>query len=104
MISLRNSEFGYRNINPFFISFDSLVEYIRDIKAFIEAGELLNAKEYYSAVRLKPADSNDYFASLRENGISYFQAKAFGSKSIGAYRHQPGNDALHSFVSDLHAR
>ncbi|MBB6445250.1 bifunctional glutamate--cysteine ligase GshA/glutathione synthetase GshB [Bacillus benzoevorans] len=75
MISLRNSEFGYRNINPFFISFDSLEEYLRDIKALIEAGELLNAKEYYSAVRLKPADSGDYFASLRENGIAYLELR-----------------------------
>jgi glutamate--cysteine ligase len=75
MISLRNSEFGYRNQKLFDISFESLEKYISDVKTLIESEELLSVKEYYSAVRLKPADSNRYFDSLLEKGIAYIELR-----------------------------
>jgi len=75
MISLRNSEYGYRNKNSHFVSFHSIEEYIKDIKELIETDELLSVKEYYSSVRLKPAYGEDYFESLRENGIAYIELR-----------------------------
>jgi glutamate--cysteine ligase len=75
MISLRNSEYGYRNKNSYFVSFHSIEEYIKDIKGLIETDELLSVKEYYSSVRLKPANEEHYFEGLRENGIAYIELR-----------------------------
>ena len=75
MISLRNSEYGYRNKNPYFVSFDSIEEYIKDISGLIETDELLSVKEYYSSVRMKPANGKHYFESLRKNGIAYIELR-----------------------------
>lgn len=75
MVSLRNSEFGYRNKEPFFISYHSLEEYISDIQSLVESKELLSVKEYYSPIRIKPEDSHHYFESLRKNGIAYLELR-----------------------------
>lgn len=75
MASLRNSEYGYRNKYPYFVSFSSVDEYIASLKQLIARKELLSVKEYYSSVRLKPAAGMDYFAGLRENGIAYIELR-----------------------------
>lgn len=75
MNSLRNSECGYRNQKPYYVSFDSIEEYIRDLQILISSGELLSVKEFYSPVRIKPAHGNDPLEKLREHGIAYLELR-----------------------------
>lgn len=75
MNSLRNSECGYRNEHPFYVSFDSIEEYVRDLQSLISSKELLSVKEFYSPVRVKPARGKDLLEELLENGIAYLELR-----------------------------
>ena len=75
MNSLRNSEYGYRNHSPLYISFDSIEEYLQDMGALIHKKELLNEKEFYSPVRLKPAGGKNYVQTLLNQGIAYLELR-----------------------------
>lgn len=75
MNSLRNSECGYRNEKPLYVSLNSVDEYVHDLKQLIESGELLTVKEYYSPVRLKTARGEDPLEELLEDGIAYLELR-----------------------------
>ncbi|XJZ26914.1 bifunctional glutamate--cysteine ligase GshA/glutathione synthetase GshB [Bacillota bacterium Lsc_1132] len=75
MNSLRNSECGYRNQKPFYVSFDSIEEYVRDLHVLLDAKELLSAKEFYSPVRIKPVKGKDSLQSLLDHGIAYLELR-----------------------------
>ncbi|WP_071459572.1 bifunctional glutamate--cysteine ligase GshA/glutathione synthetase GshB [Bacillus massilinigeriensis] len=75
MASIRNSKYGYRNKRPFYVSFDSLEEYVRDLQSLIESKELFSVKEFYSTVRVKPAKGKDRLQKLLENGIEYLELR-----------------------------
>nr|WP_295970744.1 bifunctional glutamate--cysteine ligase GshA/glutathione synthetase GshB [uncultured Bacillus sp.] len=75
MISMRNSQFGYRNLKPYYVSLHSTEEYLHDLQALIKDEELLSVKEYYSSVRLKPVNGRNYFPSLLEQGIAYIELR-----------------------------
>ncbi|WP_289355595.1 bifunctional glutamate--cysteine ligase GshA/glutathione synthetase GshB [Paenibacillus sp. S-12] len=75
MNSLRNSVCGYRNEKPFYVSFDSTHDYVRDLNRLIRQGELLNAKEFYSPVRLKTAKGLNPLQELVEDGVAYLELR-----------------------------
>ncbi|MEI2358724.1 bifunctional glutamate--cysteine ligase GshA/glutathione synthetase GshB [Mesobacillus zeae] len=75
MNSLRNSGCGYRNDKPFYVSFNSIEEYVHDLQSLIESKDLLSVKEFYSPVRVKPARRNDYLQELLQNGIAYLELR-----------------------------
>lgn len=75
MNSLRNSEYGYRNLNPLYVSLTSVEEYVASLERLIRAGELMNAKEFYCPLRLKPAEGSDPLKALLENGIGYLEVR-----------------------------
>ncbi|WP_339317512.1 bifunctional glutamate--cysteine ligase GshA/glutathione synthetase GshB [Paenibacillus sp. FSL R10-2734] len=75
MNSLRNSECGYRNEKPLYVSFNSLEEYVHDLQALIESEELLSVKEFYSPVRLKTARGKQPLEELIQDGIAYLELR-----------------------------
>lgn len=75
MNSLRNSECGYRNEKPLYVSFDSLEAYVHDLQALIESEELLSVKEFYSPVRVKTARGKRPLEELMQDGIAYLELR-----------------------------
>jgi glutamate--cysteine ligase len=75
MNSLRNSSYGYRNKKPIYVSFVSVRQYVQALQAYIQTGELLSVKEFYSPIRLKSSAANDQLQSLLENGIDYLEVR-----------------------------
>ncbi|WP_268625189.1 bifunctional glutamate--cysteine ligase GshA/glutathione synthetase GshB [Paenibacillus alvei] len=75
MNSLRNSVCGYRNEKPLYVSFDSAHDYVRDLNTLIQQDELLNAKEFYSPVRLKTAKGLNPLQELLEDGVAYLELR-----------------------------
>lgn len=77
MNSLRNSLCGYRNEKSLHVSYDSVEAYVRDLRDWVRTGELLHAKEFYSAVRLKSAIKGDPLDNLMEHGVDYMELRLF---------------------------
>ncbi|MDH6431410.1 MULTISPECIES: bifunctional glutamate--cysteine ligase GshA/glutathione synthetase GshB [unclassified Paenibacillus] len=75
MNSLRNSECGYRNEKPLYVSFASLRDYVHDLQALIESEELLSVKEFYSPVRVKTARGKHPLEELMQDGIAYLELR-----------------------------
>lgn len=73
--SFRNGINGYRNLSHFYVSYNSLYEYIADIKHAIADGHIIAAKEYYSQLRLKGASKNGILNDLYTNGIKYVEIR-----------------------------
>ena len=71
--SLRTSRCGYKNKEDFFVSYNSLEEYVSDLRNIIADGVLYNEKEYYSHIRLKNPKDNQDLDSLLNNGIEYLE-------------------------------
>lgn len=75
MNSLRNSECGYRNEKPLYVSFDSLTDYVHDLQTLIDSEELLSVKEFYSPVRVKTARGKHPLEELLQDGIAYIELR-----------------------------
>lgn len=73
--SFRNASCGYKNLKELYPSYDSVDEFTRDINKFIEQGELSEAKELYTQIRLKPKNPKDMLNSLNEDGIEYVEIR-----------------------------
>lgn len=77
MNSLRNSVCGYRNAKPFNVSFNSIEEYVEDLRNLVQSKELLSAKEFYSPIRLKTAKGENQLLELIDDGIAYLELRMF---------------------------
>ncbi|WP_297437070.1 bifunctional glutamate--cysteine ligase GshA/glutathione synthetase GshB [uncultured Clostridium sp.] len=73
--SLRNSDCGYKNLTDFFVSYDSVDEYTRDVKSAIDKGHISTEKEYYSPIRLKTSKGTGYINDLQESGVEYLEIR-----------------------------
>lgn len=73
--SFRNGVSGYRNLEHFYVSYNSLYEYIADIKRAIGDGHIIAAKEYYSQLRLKGSTKGGVLDDLHNNGINYVEIR-----------------------------
>ena len=73
--SFRNSSCGYKNLKNLYPSYASVEDFTRDVEDFIERGDLSEAKELYTQIRLKPKDPADYLNSLNEDGIQYIEIR-----------------------------
>ncbi|MBP9742818.1 MAG: hypothetical protein KBD37_05620 [Burkholderiales bacterium] len=73
--SFRNGVSGYRNLNHFYVSYNSLAEYIQDINNAINKGEIIAAKEYYSQVRLKGHSKSHILDDLAKGGVNYIEIR-----------------------------
>lgn len=72
--SFRNSDHGYVNKEEIQVSFASLEDYVSAIGNYIEQGDLIAEKEFYSAVRFRGQKSN---RSFLDKGITYLEFRNF---------------------------
>jgi glutamate--cysteine ligase len=75
MISLRNSDYGYKNRENFYVSYDTVEDYVRDIDLLVEQEEIQDICEYYAPVRLKTGNNDNLSRELVEQGIRYFEIR-----------------------------
>ena len=73
--SFRNASCGYKNLKSLYPSYDSVDEFTRDVQSFIDEGDLSEAKELYTQIRLKPKRPMDMLNSLKEDGIEYVEIR-----------------------------
>ena len=73
--SFRNASCGYKNLTELYPSYDSVDDFVRDVNSFIENGDLSEAKELYTQIRLKPKNPKDVLNSLKEDGIEYIEIR-----------------------------
>lgn len=73
--SFRNGARGYRNLEYFYVSYNSLYDYVGDIDQAINSGHIIAAKEYYSQLRLKGSSKDNVLEDLKQNGISYVEIR-----------------------------
>lgn len=73
--SFRNASCGYKNLIELYPSYDSIDEFTRDINEFIGNGDLSEAKELYTQIRLKPKNPKDLLNSLTDDGIEYIEIR-----------------------------
>lgn len=73
--SLRNGTCGYKNLKKLYPSYNSVEEFTRDVSSYIESGDLSEAKELYTQIRLKPKNPKDLLNSLTETGIDYVEIR-----------------------------
>ena len=73
--SFRNASCGYKNLIELYPSYDSVEEFTRDVREFIGNGDLSEAKELYTQIRLKPKNPKDLLNSLTEDGIQYIEVR-----------------------------
>ena len=72
--SFRNSDHGYVNKEEIQVSFSSLEDYVSAIENYIEQGDLIAEKEFYSAVRFRGQKVN---RSFLDKGITYMEFRNF---------------------------
>ena len=73
--SFRNASCGYKNLKDLYPSYVSVDEFVSDVNAFIERGDLSEAKELYTQIRLKPKNPKDLLNSLKNDGIEYIEIR-----------------------------
>ena len=73
--SFRNASCGYKNLMELYPSYDSVEEFTGDIGGFIENGDLSEAKELYTQIRIKPKNPGDLLNSLKNDGIEYIEIR-----------------------------
>ena len=73
--SLRNSSCGYKNLKRLYPRYTSVEDFADDVNSFIERGDLSQAKEIYTQIRLKPKDPSDLLNSLKNDGIKYIEVR-----------------------------
>lgn len=72
--SFRNSDHGYVNKEEIQVSFASLEDYVSAIERYIEQGDLIAEKEFYSTVRFRGQKVN---RSFLDKGITYLEFRNF---------------------------
>ena len=75
MNSLRNSKYGYRNKEALYVSFTSVEEYAAALKEYIDSGDLISVKEFYSMIRLKGPAGSSQLESLLRHGVEYLEIR-----------------------------
>lgn len=75
MLSLRNSQYGYKNKEDFYISYDSVKQYVEDIDRLVEQGKIQDICEYYAPLRLKTGNNDNLSNELISLGVKYFEIR-----------------------------
>lgn len=73
--SFRNASCGYKNLVELTPSYENVDAFVEDVSKFIENGDLSEAKELYTQIRLKPKNPKDLLNSLKEDGIEYVEIR-----------------------------
>ena len=97
--SFRNASCGYKNLKRLYPSYKNVSEFTRDVNSFIDNGDLSEAKELYTQIRLKPKDPSDVLKSLEDDGIEYVEIRTLDINPFykcGLVRHDM--EFLHLFM------
>ncbi len=97
--SFRNASCGYKNLKSLYPNYCSVDEFTSDVQSFIDGGDLSEAKELYTQVRLKPKEPSDVLKSLKEDGIEYIEIRTLDINPFykcGLIRHDM--EFLHLFL------
>ncbi len=73
-ISIRTSEYGYRNIDKLDINYNSVEEFITSVKAEMEKGNILDEREIYCSIRLKTG-TKSIIDDLPNTGVRYVEIR-----------------------------
>ncbi len=73
--SFRNASSGYKNLKKLYPSYNNIAEFTDDVDKFIRNGDLSEAKELYTQIRLKSKNPADVLNSLKETGIEYIEIR-----------------------------
>lgn len=73
--SFRNASCGYKNLKDLYPSYNSVAEFTSDVQSFIDNGDLSEAKELYTQIRLKPKNPKELLKSLNDDGIEYIEVR-----------------------------
>ena len=73
--SFRNASCGYKNLKKLYPSYSSVESFTMDIQKFIDDGDLSEAKELYTQIRMKPKNPKDMLNSLNQDGIEYIEIR-----------------------------
>ncbi len=73
--SLRNSSIGYKNLIKLYPSYKNVLSFTDDLKSYLKKGVLIQAKELYAQIRLKPKDPQNMITSLINDGIQYVEIR-----------------------------
>ncbi len=74
MVSIRNSEYGYRNLVDLNIDYNSVESFIESVNKNIENGNILNERELYETIRIKTKSKN-VLNDLSDHGIKYVEIR-----------------------------
>jgi glutamate--cysteine ligase len=99
MLSLRNSSLGYKNREEFYVSLNSVEDYINDINELVSQGEIQDICEFYSPLRLKTGNNDNLANELLEYGIKYLEFRILDLNPL--YKNGISKDTLyfmHLFV------
>lgn len=77
MISLRNSNYGYKNRENYQVPFDTVNNYTAYIDKLVSDNKLQSICEFYGPVRLKTGNNDDLSHELLEFGIKYIELRIF---------------------------
>lgn len=80
--SFRNSRFGYTNRPEINVSYETIESYVSDIEGLVDTGDLIEAKEFYSAVRLRGTDKIEELAT---KGVSYIELRNIDLNPFAEY-------------------
>lgn len=73
-VSIRNSEFGYKNKESLNLNYKNKETFVASLKECIDKGIIDSERENYSSIRLKTA-SNKVIKNLLEEGIKYIEVR-----------------------------
>lgn len=76
VVSIRNSECGYKNKVDLYPNYNSVEEYKESIDAFVKDKLISKPKELYSSVRIKTLMSKESLEPLVTNGIDYLEFRS----------------------------
>ncbi len=74
LLSIRTSEYGYRNIDKLNISYNSVKEFISTVKTEMKNGNILDEREIYCSVRLKTG-TKSIIEDLPKLGVEYVEIR-----------------------------
>lgn len=74
-VSYRNASCGYKNPVPLYPSYETIDGFIEDVNKYIDEGLLLESKELYTQIRMKPKDKDNFLKSLKKDGIQYIEIR-----------------------------
>ncbi|ARD48362.1 bifunctional glutamate--cysteine ligase GshA/glutathione synthetase GshB [Sporosarcina sp. P33] len=70
--SIRSSRYGYRNHDDVAVSFSTIQKYIEDLTSAVNRGQLVEEKEFYTAMRLR---GSEQVAEFINDGVRYVEVR-----------------------------